>query len=180
MKFDLQIIDSKHMDVLTKKENEITNIITEMTQRIADLKKLLDSKDVSLIFAYKSRNAEFKRSPLKFKVSLPAFTSHKVNKEDIYKQFGFLSTSSNKSKKHNCSTDLSKTELSPSGRSIIGKPRVIECIYAETRFLTSVSCLYDENIWVSGDQNTIRLYSLSGKLVKSITTTSRRKPEDIS
>lgn len=51
MKFDLQIIDSKHMDVLTKKENEITNIITEMTQRIAELKKLLDSKDVSLIFA---------------------------------------------------------------------------------------------------------------------------------
>lgn len=113
MKFDLQIIHSKHMDNLTKKENEITNIITEMTQRIADLKKLLDSKDVSLIFAYKATNAEFKRSPPEFKVSLPAFTSHKINKEDIYKQFGFLSTSSNKNKKHNCSTGLSKTKLSP-------------------------------------------------------------------
>lgn len=136
MKFDLQIIHSKHMDVLTKKENEITNIITEMTQRIADLKKLLDSKDVSLTFAYKSRNAEFKRSPPKFKVSLPAFTSHKINKEDIYKQFGFLSTSSNKNKKHNCSTDLSKTKLSPSGRSFIDKPRVIKYIYAENKFYT--------------------------------------------
>lgn len=177
MKFDLQIIDSKHMDVLTKKENEITIIITEMTQRIADLKKLLDSKDVSLIFAYKSRNAEFKRSP-KFKVSLPAFTSHKINKEEICKRFGFL-TFSNKTKKHDYSTDLSETKLSLLERSIIDKPRVIKHIYTETKLLNSVSCLYDENIWVSGNDNAIRLYSLSGKKVKSITTTSRKKPEDI-
>lgn len=49
----------------------------------------------------------------------------------------------------------------------------------ESSGLRSVSCLNDENIWTFGQDNIMQLYSLQGKLVKSIKTKSGNRPEDI-
>lgn len=58
---------------------------------VDDLKKLLVPIDDSVIFACKSRNAEFLRFPIKRTISLPISFPLKINKEQLYEQVVFLS-----------------------------------------------------------------------------------------
>lgn len=92
LKSELDEISTKRLDFLNKQENEIKGTISEIIQRIADLKKLLNSKDASLVSGYKSKNGVFKKLPSNITISLPTFTPLNVNQEFIYQQFGSLST----------------------------------------------------------------------------------------
>lgn len=88
---DLDEIKNKTLDVLNKREEENTQTIFEIKQSITDLNKLMDSKDISLVSAFKSKNEEFKKMLKRITVSLPSFHPQKINKEHIKQQFGSLS-----------------------------------------------------------------------------------------
>ncbi|XP_052678596.1 serine/threonine-protein kinase PknD-like [Crassostrea angulata] len=71
-------------------------------------------------------------------------------------------------------------ESSPLDRPLIDVPRIITQIDTEYRVLRSVFCLSDEEMWTcSYDDNIMRLYNLSGELVKSVQTKSGNGPWDI-
>nr|XP_019928992.2 E3 ubiquitin-protein ligase TRIM71 [Crassostrea gigas] len=182
LKSDVDEMESKHLVVLDKQENEIKRSISEITKCIADLKKLLNSNDVSLVFAHQSRIAEFRRLPPKLTVSLPKFTPQKINKKQIYQQIGSLSALSIKTEEHGYTMDSLGAESYPSGRPLIDVPRIITDIntkYGEFNELRSVSCLSDDEVWMCGEDNMMRLYNLHSKLVKSIQTKSGNMPWDI-
>ncbi|XP_065938864.1 tripartite motif-containing protein 3 [Magallana gigas] len=184
MKSNVEETDTKHLAVLDKHEDEIKNTISEITQTITELKTLLDSSDVSRVSAYKSRNDEFRRLPPKLTVSLPSFTPQKINKEQLYQQFGALSASSIKTEEHGYTIESPSAEFSPPDRSLIDVPRIITQIntyeYGVLNPLDSVSCLSDEEMWTCGyNDNIMRLYNLSGELVKSVQTKSGNYPWDI-
>uniref|UniRef100_K1RHV9 Tripartite motif-containing protein 2 n=1 Tax=Magallana gigas TaxID=29159 RepID=K1RHV9_MAGGI len=178
LKSALNELDSKHLATLTKQEEEIKQTSSEITKSIAELKTLLDSNDVSLVSAYKSRNAEFRRLPPKLTFPLQSFNPQKINKEQLYQQFGFLSALSIKTAKHGY-MDSPGAESSPPDRPLIDVPQIITQINTECGVLFRVSCLSDEDIWTCGDDNIMRLINLRGELVKSIQTMSGNRPRDI-
>ncbi|XP_052676817.1 tripartite motif-containing protein 3-like [Crassostrea angulata] len=179
MKSNMEETDTKHLAVLDKQEDEIKHTISEITQTITELKTLLDSNDVSRVSAYKSRNDEFRRLPPKLTVSLPSFTPQKINKEQLYQQVGSLSASSIKTEEHGYTMESPGAESSPPDRPLIDVPRIITQIKTKYRELHSVSCLSDEEMWTSGNDKIMRLYHLSGELVKSVQTKSGNVPRDI-
>uniref|UniRef100_A0A8W8JHB1 B box-type domain-containing protein n=1 Tax=Magallana gigas TaxID=29159 RepID=A0A8W8JHB1_MAGGI len=172
LKSNVDEIESKQVAILNKHENEIKRIISEIALTVADLNKLLNSNDVSLVNAYKSRIPEFRRLPPKPTVSLTRFTPQKINKEQIYQQIGSLSALSIKTDEHGYLIDSPGAESSPPDRPLIDIPRIITDInteYGNSNELCCVSCLNDE-VWTCGLDNKMILYNLKRELVKSIFT----------
>lgn len=60
---DVDEMENKEMTILTNQEDEVKHTISEITQCIADLKKVLNSNDVSIVSAFKSKNDVFRRLP---------------------------------------------------------------------------------------------------------------------
>lgn len=65
-------VDSKHLAALTKQEAGIKRTISEISQAIDDLKKVLESNDDRPISAYISKNVEFKQLPPNLRFLLQA------------------------------------------------------------------------------------------------------------
>ncbi|XP_056017041.1 FNIP repeat-containing protein cigB-like [Ostrea edulis] len=59
-KSDIAEMENKHLAALNKNTDEITNRIAELRQIIEDLRKMLNSNDVSLISTYNSKNSKFR------------------------------------------------------------------------------------------------------------------------
>nr|XP_034305685.1 tripartite motif-containing protein 2-like [Crassostrea gigas] len=178
LKSDLNDMHSKHIDMLDKQENEIKHTISEITQNITELKKLLDSNDISLVSAYKSRNDEFRILPPKLTVSLPIFTPQK----QLYQQFGSLSALSIKTEEQVYAMDFPNVESSSPDRPLLDVPRItteINTAYGGFNTFRNVSCLTDREVWTCGQDNKLRLYNLRGKLMKSVQTKSGKTPTDI-
>nr|XP_034309656.1 tripartite motif-containing protein 2 isoform X1 [Crassostrea gigas]XP_034309660.1 tripartite motif-containing protein 2 isoform X1 [Crassostrea gigas] len=179
LKSDLDEMDSKYLAALNKHEEEIKHMLSDITQTIADLKKILNSDDVGLVSAYKSRNAEFRRLPPKLKVTLPRFSPQKIDKQQISAHFGSLSELSIKTKEQNYTIDSSSTAHSPPERSLIDVPQIITEINTDFKNAKNVSCLNDEDIWIHGNDNILKLYNLQRGLIKSMKTKSGHYAADI-
>lgn len=177
-KSEVSEMQNKNIDALKKQENDITLIISEITQIIADLKELLESKDVYNVTSYHSRNAHFRRLPNEIKFTVPSFISQKINTEQLYEQFGSLSGSP-------LTTEFAipiQTSLampSSPGKPFLYDPHIIGTLNTGYENLNHVTCLSDNELWTQGKSNIMKLYDLQGNLQQSIKTKSGSTPFDI-
>lgn len=91
-KTDIKETESEHLAFLKEQEEDINHYISEITQSIVKLKKLLVSNDGCLFSKYISRNSEFRRLPPK--LISTSFCSERIDTEQLIQQFGSLSAMS--------------------------------------------------------------------------------------
>lgn len=141
---------------------EIASTIPKITQSITDLKALMDSNDILIVSAYKSRNGEFRKLPI------DKFSSQKVNGNiKIGQHNGSPSASSFTIEEPFTSRKTTGAESSPKKRPLLEPPIHIKVINTGYKGLHSVACVDDETIWTSGLNKTMKLYNFRGDLVKS-------------
>ncbi|XP_052683787.1 uncharacterized protein LOC128164095 [Crassostrea angulata] len=179
LKSNAKEMETKQLGLLKNQEDNISRTICEITQNIVDLKKLLDSKDMCLlVHEYKSRNAEFRKFPPQCKVSLPIFSPHPIDTEQVQKQFGTLS-----SKEHVYDNEGTDSGAIPSNSPLLDVPQIKTTINTAIghSFINSVACRSGEEIWTCGVDSIMimKLHNLQGQLLKSIETKSRNVPSDI-
>lgn len=166
---DINDIEAKHLTVLNKHEDEIATSISEITQSIVDLKKLLHSNDINYVNTYKSRTVDFKRLPPKLVVSFPKFSFQRIDREKLFKQFGSLTAFSIKTEERKpIGVEFSRT--ASSDRPLLLKPETLATIETRYDHLHGVTCLSDEQIWTLGNNNVIKLFNLNGKLLETFHT----------
>ncbi|XP_062599993.1 tripartite motif-containing protein 2-like [Saccostrea cucullata] len=178
-KSEIDEMKSKHLAALNKQEREIKQSTSDVKQSIVDLKKILDSDDVSLTSGYKSRNAEFRSLPPKVNVPLPSYSPHQINTEQLHQMFGSLSALFITTEEHGYTMKTPEAVSCPPVKPLIDEPELITTIDTGYNHLYSVTCLSDDEIWTGGGDEIMKLYNLQGKLLKSIQTKSGYIPRDI-
>ncbi|XP_062569512.1 uncharacterized protein LOC134231563 [Saccostrea cucullata] len=170
---------------LQKHLDEINENISDIKDEINSIEMVIDTNDVSKLFSVTSHVHIYRNLPQKMVLSLPKFISGQKHGEKLQKMFGALSSSSLTSDKHGYSMKTTQKSLeagsSPPVKQMLAEPETVTTIHTGySHILYNVSCLSDKEIWTSGDDKTMKLYSINqGSLLKSITTKSRNIPDDI-
>lgn len=176
-KYELEEMHSKQLAKLNKQEEEIADIISKIKHSITELKDVLESNNVGIVFAYKPRNEKFRRLPPKLTISLP-----KINKEQLCQQFRSLVPLLKTTDDTSYTMDTSEARSSPL-KAFCDESQITTTIQTECEDVEnsqrSVTCHSDNKIWTCRLDNIMRLYNLHGQLVNSIKTKSGNMPQDI-
>jgi hypothetical protein len=153
-KSEIEEMKNKHLAVLNKHADDITQRIAELKQAMQDLNRTIKSNDLSLISAYKSRNEEFRCHPPKIQVTLPIFKSQELDTDQLNTLFGSLTSFS-----------ITTEERDEKIETMFDEPQLVDTINTgyEPR---GVTCLDDGKIWTCGDDNSMKLFNLQGKKTK--------------
>ena len=178
MHADIDAMNSEHLIAINKQETAIKQTIKEISQAILEVRRLMDTNDVHLVFKYQSKSHKLKILPTQLQVTLPRFEPTENDSKQISKQIG----------------TLSKLESTwrPISTAFLDKPRILTKLYNRGRAfygfetvnskltVNSICCLSDTEFWTClYDDHLLRLYNLQGELIKSIKTKSWREPRSI-
>ncbi|XP_061177459.1 uncharacterized protein LOC133186247 [Saccostrea echinata] len=185
LKAEIEEMKNKHLQTLQKHLNEVNKNISDIKEEISSVEIAINTNDLSKLFSVMSNVHIYRNLPHKIMLSLPKFIPRKIQGEELNKLFGALSLSSLTSDKHCYS--MKTTQKSPEAGS---SPQVKQ-LRDESEIVTTIktgygiylfneACLSDEDIWTSGKDSTMKLYSINqGSLLKSITTKSGEWPSNI-
>ncbi|XP_062621787.1 uncharacterized protein LOC134283342 [Saccostrea cucullata] len=186
-KLKAEVVEMKNtqLQTLQKHLDEINKTMSIIKYEINSMETAIDTNDLSKLSSVMSNVHTYRNLPHKIIPSLPKFIPGKIQEEEISTLFGALSSSSLTSDKHGYSMKTTQKSpeagFSPAVKQLLDKPETVTNI--DTGYILSiynVACLNDEEIWTSGNDNTMKLLSINqGSLLKSITTRSKNRPSNI-
>lgn len=175
-------MESKYLAILNEEECEIAHNV-EVIKNIIDIKNIREANDICLVSSYKTRHAEFRILPRKLTVALPEFSPPNINTDILYQNLGFPSGFCITIEDHDYPAEVFDESDEPLLKPLLDEPQIICTIKTEyegvMKELCSIASCCDEEIWTCGKNDIMRLYSLQGKILKSILTESGNKPQDI-
>ncbi|XP_062610685.1 E3 ubiquitin-protein ligase TRIM71-like [Saccostrea cucullata] len=184
LKAEIDEMKNTQLQTLQKHLDEINKTMSDIKDEIHSLEIAIDTNDLSELFSVTPNVQIYRNLPHKITVSLPEFIPGKIH-EELCKLFGTLSSSSFTSDKNGYSMKTTQKSpeagSSPPVKQLLDEPETVTTIDTGYGQLYNVACLSDEEIWTSGIDSTMKLYSINqGSLLKSITTKSGNRPwEDI-
>ena len=116
--------------LLIKEENRITEKISSIEECICNQKQLHTSRDLGIVFEYKSRNKEFRNVHPKHKVTLPTFSAKDIQSDQLLLQFGSLTTESDRIESAVLDMKQAVTNLNKVVQSLI---RILFCCWLSGR-----------------------------------------------
>ncbi|XP_062596843.1 uncharacterized protein LOC134258213 [Saccostrea cucullata] len=177
---------NKQLKTLQKHLDEVTSTISDIKNEISFIETFVDSNDTTKLLDINSipNIGKYKNLPPKILPSLPKFTPGKILGEETSKLFGVLAPSSLTLDKHGYSMKTTQKSpeagSSPPVKQLLDEPETLSTRDTGYENLLNVACRSDEEIWTSGTDNTMKLYSINqGSLLKSITTKSGNKLYDL-
>ncbi|XP_062571479.1 tripartite motif-containing protein 55-like [Saccostrea cucullata] len=149
--------------------NEIKKTMSDIKDEIDAVNATINSNDLSKLFGVKFNVDRYKTLPEKIVPASLKFMPGKIQEKEFHDMYGILTISSLTSDEHYYSTKFSPPE-----------PETVTTIDTEYEDLLNVACLSDEEIWTSGGDSSMKLYSINqGSLLKLIKTKSGNWPFDI-
>ncbi|XP_062569896.1 E3 ubiquitin-protein ligase TRIM45-like [Saccostrea cucullata] len=176
LKAEVDVMKNTQLQTLQKYLDEINKTMSDIKDEINLVEIAIDTNDLSKLFSVTSNVHTYRNLPNKIIPSLPKFIPGKIQGEELCKLFGTLSSSSLTSDKHGYSMKTTQKSpeagSSPPVKQLLDKPKTVTTI--KTGYILrfyNVACLSNEEIWTSGGDSTMKLYSINqGSLLKSITT----------
>ncbi|XP_062602383.1 tripartite motif-containing protein 55-like [Saccostrea cucullata] len=184
LKAEVDEMKNTQLQTLQKHLDEIKQTFSNMENDIESVNIIVKSNDFSKLVGVQIDVDRYKKLPHKIVPSLPKFMPGKIQGEELSKNFGALSSMSLTFDKHGYSMKTTQKSpeagSSPPVKQLLDEPETVTTIDTDYILLNDVACQSDEEIWTSGDDSTMKLYSIiQGSLLKSITTKSGNKPFDI-
>ncbi|XP_062616600.1 tripartite motif-containing protein 2-like [Saccostrea cucullata] len=184
LKAKVDEMKNTQLQTLQKHLDEINKTMSDIKDEINSMETVIDNNDMSKLFSVTSQVKRYRNLPDKVIPFLPKFIPGNIKSKELGKMFGVLSSSSLTSDKHgyNMKTTQKSPEAgsSPPVKQLLDEPETVTTIDTGYDRLYNVACLSDEEIWTSGADITMKLYSINqGSLLKSITTKSGYMPYDI-
>ncbi|XP_061168963.1 tripartite motif-containing protein 55-like [Saccostrea echinata] len=186
LKTEVDEMKNTQVKTLQKHLDEINKKISNIKDEINSFDVAMDSNDMSKQFSVTSDINKHRNLPEKIVTSLPKFTPGRIKGEELWKLFGALSPNSLTSDKHGYSMKMMQKlpeagSSPPPVKQLLEESEIVTIINTGySKYLYNVACITDEEIWISGNDGTMKLYSINqGSLLNSIRTKSRNPPCDI-
>ncbi|XP_062592895.1 tripartite motif-containing protein 2-like [Saccostrea cucullata] len=184
LKAEVDEMKNMQLQTLQKHLDEINKSVSEIKNEIDSIDVAVDSNDISKLFSFTSVMNRHKDLPGKIVPNLPKFAFGRIQGEELGKLFGSLSSSSSTLYKHGYRMTTRQkspeTGSSPPIKQLLDEPEIATTIETGYGYLYNVACLNDEDIWTSGEDRTMKLFSINqGSLLQSITTKSGNAKSNI-
>ncbi|XP_061169014.1 uncharacterized protein LOC133178293 [Saccostrea echinata] len=170
---------NKQLEAQQKHFDEIKQKISDIQDDINSIDVALNSTNISEVFSILSPVNKYRKLKKKIIFGVPKFSPNKVEEDQLYNfKPGILEEHEYKLMTKSLSPEAGS---SPPVKQLLDEPETVTTINTGyDRYLYNVACLSEDEIWTIGNDSIMKLYSINqGSQLRSITTKSGKRPEDI-
>ncbi|XP_078341958.1 uncharacterized protein LOC144627874 [Crassostrea virginica] len=175
MEKEIGEIKMKHHNILQKHLDEIKQLQSLVKQTLLGLNEMEESNEVSPTILYNSKIEEFSKLPPKVNISIPKFITKQMEREELCSLIGKLTPLSTTQEERVSTANKPNTSV----RELLDEPEVLNTIKTGHGSLRNVTCINEDQIWISGNIADIKCFNIQGVLQKTIKPKSGSAPKDI-
>ncbi|XP_056001295.1 E3 ubiquitin-protein ligase TRIM71-like [Ostrea edulis] len=171
----IKFMKENHLAALISHQSKINNCIPDMIQTVQQNKMIMKSKKVSEVTNYKSKLEEYRNMPTDIDFKLPSLKTNTVQGRELSLELGEYKASLTQTTLSSLTEEVSYLSL----QKLLEQAKSITTIPTGLNPLYQVACVGVDEVWVSGEDKTIRRVDIHGSVRDTVTTTCKTWPDGI-